>query len=181
MPDPKHPSIRNLHKTVILDQSLTEEDVDSAIKAMHEWECATNHMVQFEIVKYPSEQELADITDLDHSVIIKNVQADDPRINKQNEKMAPGIHTVAIYEAYRSQLPDILIAKIFLVQHSNEYEIYVEHELGHSLGLDHIENSLAHDIPIMDPIPSRSRGITDEDLLALAELYGIPFALMHTC
>ena len=180
LPDSRYPSLKGLHKTVIFDQTMTEEDIAVTKQVMHAWECSTNNRIQFTYIQYPSEQELADITDLDHSVIIKNVETDDPRIHDRNGSMPPGTYTVAIYEAHRSQIPDILVAKAF-ISTNHEYGLYVEHELGHSFGLGHIENTLEPMIPIMDPIPSRSFGITNEDLLALAEHYGIPLEPRHVC
>ena len=96
LPDSRYPSLKGLHKTVIFDQTMTEEDIAVTKQVMNAWECSTNNRIQFTYIQYPSEQELADITDLDHSVIIKNVETDDPRIHDRNGSMPPGTYTVAI-------------------------------------------------------------------------------------
>lgn len=181
IPNAQHPSIANLHKTVILDQSLTEADIIAITKAMHLWECSTSGKAQFTVVKYPTEQELSYITDIDHTIIIKNVPKNDIRIINENAFMRPGTFTIGIYLRYKSEIPEIILAKELITPNSKQYELYVEHELGHTLGLNHIENNIWPEKPIMYYNPSVSNGITDEDLLELSDMYDIPLAKMQAC
>lgn len=181
LPSNKYPSVSYLHKTVIFDRSMTEEDIAATMRAIHSWECSTNGKAQFSIIKYPTEQNLADITDIDRSVIVSNVSREDSRITARDTSMAPGLYTVGLYLRSTSEIPIIILAKELIKPNTKEYELYIEHELGHALGLGHIENGMWPDIPIMDPNPSRSKGITKDDIAYLSQIYGIPFASMHAC
>src|SRR3984957_12962514 len=83
----RYPSLSYLHKTVIFDQSMTEEDIIATKKAMHAWECSTQGRVQFSVIKYPTEQDLANIIDLDRAVIVSNVSNNDSRITNEDVSM----------------------------------------------------------------------------------------------
>lgn len=180
LPQSKYADKKYLHEVVLLDNSLSEDDIPLVVEALRSWECSTRGIVQFTIIKYPTQYDLQYITDLDHTVIIENVPRTDYRITEQDVGMPPGLHVIGLFTRSGSSIPEILLTKEML-SGDRQYVLLAEHEIGHSIGLDHIEHPTGNVYPVMYPSPGTSDGITNEDLLQLAQIYGLNLRDMSPC
>lgn len=154
-----------IHKTLYVHRQIYDEELLYLIQATIEWSEATNNKVIFDIRKLP----VKDIDIID-SIIVMNVTSDDPGIilldsikQKKNRK------TLAYYNN------DTGLAYIALVdERLNKYN-YIQvimHELGHAIGLKHLEDTDENASSLMHPtINYGTTYITKLDLIELCKLY----------
>jgi hypothetical protein len=155
----------NLHKTVYIEDNLSQPQITAVFDALMQWEYETHDMVQFDIKFYSSIAEEQTITDIGHSLIIRNTTAVNKEIFDADMKQ-DHVLTVGIYTKNEHNIPMIMLVSdrlnIYL------YEITALHELGHSLGLFHEQDKNS----IMYFNVNQGAGkITNIDLDQFCELY----------
>ena len=124
----------NLYKTVYIENNLNNWQVVEAVDALIKWEAATQDMAQFDIRFNTSLAEENAITDIKHSLIIRNTTPVNKEIFNADIRK-DGMLTVGIYTRNEFNIPMILIVGDRLDMPL--YKATLLHELGHSLGLIH--------------------------------------------
>lgn len=161
----------HVHITLYLDRNFYDYETDAITKAALEWSEATNHIVEYDIVQLPSEEPIK----YSNSLFIVKKSPDDPKILLMD--FASKTETLGVYD--RQGLPSISIVTERLAD--DNYKEVVLHELGHSLGLAHLEGQDNMDALMFpytnieldngDIVPSGSDHITEKDLVAFCKLY----------
>lgn len=160
-----------VHITLYVDRYFDEEEVETIVAAALEWSEATNHIIEYDVIQLPTEDEII----MDTAVFIVKTSPDDPRI-VMLDKISSSF-TLGLYEG--NGLPSIALVTDRLDKHN--YKEVILHELGHSLGLEHLKgeeniNALMYpytEIKIGEDefIPAGSQTITRSDLVAFCKLY----------
>lgn len=169
---------RNLQKIVYIDDSFLDWEEDEIINALKNWECSTNYTIRFKIILHAVSADYILAEDPTHSIFVRKVKGIDPDIVKADKRIEDDArekeHNGEDYvKRYTLGLfiPSAEIPTILLVSDRLKYEYYravMEHEAGHSLGIDHIDNKDAVMYAHMD---SSYKQITNNDLEALCKLY----------
>ena len=152
-PEKYYPTL--VKKTIYIDRSFSEQEKLYIVEAALEWSRATNHIVDYEIKSLPCEIEL------DEALIFVKYNSDHPDIifmdffgyeilGYYNDKNIPSISLVT----------DRIDAK--------DFTNVVLHELGHSLGLEHVEDKEMLMYPTMNNVNNK---ITKKDLVDFCKLY----------
>jgi predicted Zn-dependent protease len=159
------------HVTLYLDRNFDDFETETIMKAAWEWSEATNHIIEYDIVQLPTKDKMV----YKNAVFIIKRSPDDPQIlllDVGNDNTTYGVYT-------RNPFPTISIVSERL---TNEmYKEVVLHEMGHSLGLKHLEG-LGNMDTLMFPyteveidkgvtIPAGSDHITRKDLVLFCKLY----------
>jgi len=168
-PDPAEYPER-VHVTLYLDRNFDEFETELTMQAALEWSKATNHRVEYDVIQLPTREKI----NYKNSVFIAKRSIDDPQVILMD--LAGGNQTLGVYE--KRGLPHITIVGE-RVNYNNFKEIML-HELGHSLGLEHLEgleNIDALMFPYTDMningliVPTGSDHITSKDVKQFCELY----------
>ncbi len=159
------------HITLYIDRTFDEMETDAIMKAAWEWSTATNHIIEYDIIQLPTKEKIK----YKDSVFVVKKSPDDPQIVLMD--FTGHNETLGVYEKH--YLPTISIVSERLTD--SNYKEIVLHELGHSLGLAHLE-SLDDLDALMYPytnmkledgtiIPTGSEFITQKDLVQFCKLY----------
>lgn len=159
------------HVTLYVDRNFSEAEVDIIVGAALEWSKATNHTVEYSIVLLPTKEK----PDLKNAVFITKRSVDDPRIILMD--LIGDTQTLGIFEKRGVKYIALVTARL----NEDNYKSVVLHELGHSLGLKHLEGN-ANINTLMYPymsiimedgtiIPAGSDHITKKDLAQFCKLY----------
>lgn len=167
--EPEYPT--HAHITLYLDRHFEDYEVDAIVQAAWEWTVATDHRIEYDIVKLPTKEQMR----RNNVVFIYKRSPDDPVIILRD--LVEHNKTLGLYEG--GHLPSISIIADRL-----DMDIYKEivlHELGHSLGIKHLESESDMDalmypyasiaLPDGTIIPTGSDHITYKDLVAFCKLY----------
>lgn len=167
----KEPRPDHVHITLYLDRNFYDYETDAITKAALEWSEATNHIVEYDIIQLPVEGKIK----YSDSLFIVKKAPDDPKILLMD--FAEKNETLGVYEP--QGLPSISLVADRLAD--DNYKEVVLHELGHSLGLEHLEGQDNMDALMFpytnveldngDIIPAGSDHITEKDLIAFCKLY----------
>ncbi len=165
---PEYP--KHAHITLYLDRNFSEDESEIIMQAALEWTRATNHIIDYDVVQLPSKEKIY----FKDSVFITKRSIDDPQIILMD--FTGKNKTLGVYE--RRGVPYISIVADRL--HSEDYKEVVLHELGHSLGIGHLEGDENIDT-LMYPytsinvdgivIKTGNSHITKKDLIAFCKLY----------
>ena len=172
------PIIRNIgashtlpiHKTLYLSRNLDNDEILNIIKAVNEWQDDTNNEVSFDIKKLPQ-----DNIDPENSIIILNVDEDYPEvieIDATNDAT-----TLAFYD-YINKIH--YIAFISDRINIDDYASITMHELGHSLGMEHLKGINNIGALMFPSIDFGSDHITHKDLIYFCQLYHCDANKFHT-
>lgn len=159
------------HITLYIDRTFDNMETDAIMKAAWEWSEATNHIIEYDIIQLPTKEKVKH----KNSIFIVKRSPDDPQIILMD--LVGHNETLGVYE--KNRLPTIAIVSERL--NDSNYKEIVLHELGHSLGLEHLE-SLEDLDALMFPytnmkledgtiIPTGSEFITKKDLIQFCKLY----------
>lgn len=161
----------HVHTTLFLDRNFDDTEKDIIIEAALEWGQATNGIVEYDIVELPTKNKV----DLKSGVLLVKVSPDYPDIQLLDQYK--NSTTLGYFEGRRySPYIEIVADRIS----TDKYKAVVLHELGHSLGLEHLEG-LDNADALMYPytsikigdmiIPTGSDHVTEKDLIQFCSLY----------
>jgi Matrixin len=148
------------HITLYVDRDFDQNGQDIIIQAALEWTEATNHLVEYSVVRLP----VLGTIDVENSIFITLVSSDFPDIMQLDQG---GNITLGLYRG-KGQLRYIMLVPSRLDE--TNYKTVVLHELGHSLGLKHSApikfGTLMY--PIID---LGSNHITETDLIQFCQIH----------
>lgn len=159
----KHETIHTLpvHKTLYLERGLDDQEVSSVVEAAIEWYDATDGQINFDIKSLPQKE----IDPVD-SIVILNLSPDYPEVmllDTMNHQTTLGYFNDDMSLNYIALLGDRLDENI-------RTEV-VLHELGHAIGLQHLEGAEGLGSLMYPTTDLGSQHITYMDLEALCHLY----------
>jgi Matrixin len=165
---PGFPTSSNLHQLILIRVGdLNHLQIETVSEIAHQWEIATNGMVQFDIKLFENEAPPID----ESGLLITSVKNTEPTIARAQVRMRErtGSTTAIITGLYMRSKPNPVI---YLVQNNlaniSEMRKTLLHELGHSLGLAH---NVDPDSVMYQGVDRSSDHITRSDLDALCGLY----------
>ncbi len=152
----------HIHTTIYLDRNFNEVEQEYIMRAALEWAEATNHIAEFDVVQLPTRDKI----DIQHALIMVKVSADYPDIILMDNIKKT---TTLGYFDPKSPLPYISLVQDRL--DDSNYKAVVLHELGHALGLEHIEGEEGI-LTLMYPyVDLGADHITKKDLEQFCKLY----------
>jgi hypothetical protein len=155
----------HIHRTIYIDRRFNIEEARIIQEAAIRWTEATNHIAEVDTVIMP-----APIEETDHSlsIIILDVSPDFPSVIAMDA--ADHTLTVGIYTSLELEYPTILIVTDRLLD-SSTFQKVVMHEIGHSLGLQHLEGK-ENLYTLMYPMTTwMADGVTPKDLVLFCKVY----------
>ena len=157
-----------VHKTLYLGRSIYDNEMYHIIAAAIEWNEATNGQVVFDIKILPQQG----ITRSD-AVIINNVTPDFPEVillDNLNDS-----NTLGYFDDHDIDNINLVDERI----NEDDYDAVIMHELGHSLGMDHIKNAKGMGTLMYPSIDLGSEHITNTDLIYFCKLYNCDASKFH--
>jgi len=162
-PNPHHPSEPHIQKTILFNpRAFTTSQIDAIHSAAREWETKTNFIVRFDIHDYHDQPLQV------NEVAIFNVPLDFPVITaREIELHQNGMpSTEHILGLYKDRIIYTISAKM---PGLGSYRPVIIHELGHMLGLNHINDAYS----VMNESFDRAADhITVADQVLFCKLYG---------
>lgn len=158
-----------VHKTLYLERSIYDEEFLSIVQASIEWNEVTNGQVTFDIKRLPD----SDI-DIHNAIIMINVSTDYPEVILLDARR--GLITLGFFNHEAS------LAYIALVSeriNEGRFTQIVLHELGHSLGLEHVDDVDGLGTLMYPTIDLGSMHITQTDLKQFCKLYHCDSSKFH--
>jgi hypothetical protein len=152
----------HVHKIIYVDRNFDDLEQEHIIMAALKWSEATNHIVEYDVIQLPSKEQI----DVTRALFFVKVSADYPDVViMDNIKKT----TTLGYFQNRGPLPYITLIDGRLNEET--YEPVVLHELGHSLGLEHVEGPEGYGTLMYPYIDLGSDSITETDLEQFCKLY----------
>lgn len=161
----------HVHTTIYIDRNFDDFEQEKIISAAMKWTMATEHLVEYDIVQLPTYEKI----DSKNGLFFVKISPDSPEIIVMDNIKKTS--TLGYFESKYGLATISLVTDRLL---DDSYEGVVMHEIGHSLGIDHLE-SLDDMDTLMFPyismnvggviIPTGSDHITDKDLVAFCKLY----------
>lgn len=163
----------HVHTTLYVDRNFDDEEFTSIVEAALEWSTTTNHIVEYDVVQLPLHNKQK--VQLTNSIIFIKASPDTPEVIVLDSSQ--GNKTLGFFNE-NAALPCISLVTDRLSLET--YKAVVLHELGHSLGLRHLEG-LENIDTLMFPytsilinktvIPTGSEHITLRDGRQFCKLY----------
>lgn len=167
-----------LHRTIYLDPSMSESEKLLAANAIHSWQCSTGNMITANIVWNATAKQIASFHSDETILIIRNGYISDPSVMEQDEQLeAKHIYAYAFFHHNARKVPEIVMVS----QRIHENHIYyaiVEHEYGHSIGLNHSPNTNA---VMYYSIDDGATHLTTVDLEQFCSLYNCNYETLKVC
>lgn len=152
----------HVHTTLYLGHDFSPEEQEIILEAALEWSQATNHIVEYDVVVLPTKNTI----DVTKSVVFVKESPDHPEIMLMD--FASKTKTLGLFNG-RSQVPYIALVTERL--DDENYKEVVLHELGHSLGLEHIKGTDGIGTLMYPYTDLGADFITETDLKKFCELY----------
>ena len=169
-----HPTViypLEIHKTLYLDETFDDFEVEIISNAAAEWQQATGGRANYSVQKLPFEnQEI----DFDNSIIVIKVSRHYPEVAELD---FIGNQITLGYCNSRGSVQYIALVSDRLSD--NLYQSVMLHELGHSLGLQHNDSSNGVGTLMYPSIEMGSQYITHKDLVNFCQLYRCDANLLH--
>jgi hypothetical protein len=143
-----------VHKTLYLGHDIYDNEMYHVIAAAIEWNEATNGEVVFDIKMLPQQG-----IKLSEAIIILNETADSPDVIMLDNKN--GFGTLGLFDDAHG-LDYIALVDERIVE--KDYDSIIMHEMGHSLGMDHIKDIEGVGTLMYPSIDLGSEHITNTDL-----------------
>jgi hypothetical protein len=160
------PVHKGIVENLILSPRFTNVDVEIIHRAANQWQTATNGIASFVFI------DLAHFTPIDDgikndivhkSITVRPADADEDIVSIIDKVYNGNAVLIGYYDGLNLQhttFPDLFVVMDRLDSPDTERASFV-HELGHSIGLGHIDNAPS----VMTPmIPDASEVITEQDL-----------------
>ena len=151
-----------MRKTLFLDRTFTEDEVEYITSAALEWTDKTNHTIDFNVVILPNMEEFFGPDD----ILVVKASPDYPDILVKD--IESGNATLGLYTS------KIDMNVIYLVSSritNEKYKAVMLHELGHALGLDHNEGWEGINTLMYAYADLSASHITNKDLIIFCEKY----------
>jgi hypothetical protein len=158
-----------VHKTLYLERNVDDDELLYVVQAATEWSLATDGQVTFDVKRLPQGNLL--LTD---SLVITNVGPDFPEVILLDA--VKGYTTLGYFNADRSLNYIALVDKRLDNKNFNQV---ILHELGHALGLEHIEGDEGIGTLMYPLIDAGSLYITPQDLEHFCKLYNCDSSKFH--
>lgn len=157
-----------IYVNLYIDSAFEDYEREAITSAALTWNTSTKHIVNYTIIQLPIEGKV-DLTGL----IIYKIGPDNPNIIMMDQ--SNDTTYLGYYERIEGVKTIALVGERITVK---EYKSVVLHELGHSLGLEHVDELGALMYPYMnimingDMISISSDKVTKIDLVQFCNLYG---------
>lgn len=158
-----------VHKTLYLERRLFDDQMEHILAAAIEWSEVTNGQVVFDIKRMP--QRNIDPAD---AIIVLNVTPDYPEailLDATNEHTTLGFFNDTHGLAYIAFIDERIDAE--------DYTSVAMHEMGHSLGLEHIKGFEGIGALMYPSVELGGNHITQTDLRHFCKLYHCDYTKMH--
>lgn len=158
-----------VHKTLYIARNIPDDEMVYILEAALEWNTVTNGEITFDLRRMPTKN-----MEPGNAIVILNVTPDYPDIiisDNLNKSMTLGLHNTRMGLDYI-----VLVPARLEKEHTAEV---ILHELGHALGLKHIEGIDGIGTLMYPSIDEGCNHITDTDLAYLCELYHCDSSKFH--
>lgn len=161
-------NVNNLQKIVYIDDAFNARDKADIVMALRSWECSTKGIVKFDIVW---ERKL--LFNGRNNIFIKSVDDKYPaivEIDAEREPAKDGVKriTVGLYEESNNNYTPTTILIVRPKIGEKGLKEVVIHEIGHSLNMDHTDDTDTIMYPHLD---KGAHKITNHDLNNFCDLY----------
>lgn len=150
-----------VHRTIYLERTFYDDEVVHVIKAAMEWYDVTNGQVVFDIKVLPQNNIM-----IGDAVVFMNVTPDNPEIMVLDNKYH---YTTLGYTNSVDGLSYVLFVDERIPD--SDYEMVMMHEMGHVLGLEHIEGEEGWNTLMFPTTDLQSPHITNKDLYYFCQKY----------
>lgn len=152
----------HVHTSIYIDRNFSSEEQEYITAAALDWSINTNHIIDYDIIPLPSSEKIS----LVNSLIFIKMSPDNPNIILLDH--AKKNTTLAFYNE-SGPLPFIAVVSDRLDE--DNYKEVMLHELGHSLGLEHVKGDDGLDTLMYPYVELGATHITPTDLKQFCKLY----------
>lgn len=152
----------SVHKTLYLDRSFSQDEVELIVEATYEWNAATEGRVVYDVIVLPAHRKI----DVTQAIVVIKVTPDYPKIMLLD--FANKNITLGYWEDNEGPIP--YIAMVAGRSHDTAFKSVMLHEIGHSLGLKHNEGETGIGTLMYPTIDEGSDTITPFDVSKYCEL-----------
>jgi hypothetical protein len=159
-----HPHKTYIHKTIYIDRSFNEEERGAIVNAAAYWMIDTNHIAEFNIVEFPSNVD--PMLNKNNTLIITKISSDYPTVigmDRENKQ-----YTLAYYS------DGGILPAIYLIEDrmpDKQFQAIVMHEIGHALGLEHLNGDDNIGTLMYPTSDFMADHITKKDLVEFCQIY----------
>jgi len=171
---PKKITQTHVHKTLYIDREFEQSYIDTIQIAANRWTEATNHLAEFDIVLMPV-SDLNKLLDDKDAIIVTDFSQDNPYVVGLDGNNSSQF-TVALY-TIQPPIPTLAYVSGRITEQM--FEKVTMHELGHSLGLEHVTGDQAVGQIMCPNITCMSETISQGDLEQFCNIYKCDASTLH--